>query len=87
MINQLDRQLKEWQVVSQQYGKPRAGWIKTLRIAQSMSAEQLGATLGLSRGRIHQLEKAEIDDAVTLRTLREAANGSTERQLYFRRHY
>tara|TARA_R110000868_G_scaffold330538_4_gene591509 strand:- start:1573 stop:2130 length:558 start_codon:yes stop_codon:yes gene_type:complete len=73
-IKQLDRQLQEWQAVSNKYGKPRAGWVKTIREALSMSAEQLANRLGLSRARIVQLENAETQDAVTLRALREAAN-------------
>jgi predicted DNA-binding mobile mystery protein A len=73
-IKQLDRQLKEWQSVSKKYGMPRAGWIKTLRVALSMTAEQLAGRLGLTRSRITQLEKAEIHDAVTLRALKGAAN-------------
>lgn len=73
-INQLDRQLKEWQAIKNKYGQPRAGWIKTLRVALGMSVEQLANRLGLTRGRITQLENAEINDAVTLRTLKEAAN-------------
>jgi predicted DNA-binding mobile mystery protein A len=73
-INQLDRQLKDWQAVNHKYGKPRAGWIKTLRVALSMSAEQFANRLGLTRGRVNQLENAEIHDAVSLRTLKEAAN-------------
>lgn len=74
IINQLDRQSKEWQAVHNKYGKPRAGWIKTIRVALSMSAEQLGSRLSLTRGRINQLENAEIQNAVTLRSLKEAAN-------------
>lgn len=74
MIKQLDRQLKEWKSVSKKYGRPRAGWVKTLRVALSMSIGQLASRLGLTRARIAQLENAEIHDAVTLRTLREAAN-------------
>jgi predicted DNA-binding mobile mystery protein A len=74
IINQLDRQLKDWQAVSKKYGKPRAGWIKTLRAALSMSAEQFADRLGLTRGRVNQLENAETHDAITLRTLKEAAN-------------
>lgn len=73
-IKQLDRQLKEWQAVSGKYGKPRAGWIKTLREALSMSSQQLASRLKLSRARIVQLENAEAHDAVTLRTLKETAN-------------
>lgn len=73
-INQFDRQLKEWQAVSKKYGKPRAGWVKTLRVALSMSAEQFANRLGLTRARVNQLENAEVHNAVTLRTLKEAAN-------------
>src|SRR5688572_12976007 len=73
-IHQLDRQLKEWQVIRNKYGKPRPGWVKTIRTALSMSAEQLATRLGLTRGRITQLESAETLNAVTLRTLEEAAN-------------
>jgi predicted DNA-binding mobile mystery protein A len=73
-IKQLDRQLNEWQTVNEKYGQPRAGWIKTLRVVLRMSVGQLANRLGLSRSRITQLENAEIHDAVTLRTLREAAN-------------
>lgn len=73
-IKQLDKQLKEWQAVSKKYSRPRNGWIKTLRTTLNMSAEQLAKRLGLTRARIAQLENAEINDAVTLRSLREAAN-------------
>ena len=73
-IMQLDQQLTEWKMVSKKYGKPRAGWIKTLRVALSMSAEQFAERLGVTRGRVNQLENAEIQNSVTLRTLEEAAN-------------
>jgi predicted DNA-binding mobile mystery protein A len=73
-IKQLDAQLKEWQAISQTFSRPRAGWIKTLRVALCMSAQQFADRLGLSRARINQLENAEAHDAITLRSLQEAAN-------------
>jgi predicted DNA-binding mobile mystery protein A len=73
-INQLDRQLKEWQAVRNKHGKPRSGWIKTLRTALNMSVEQFASRLFLTRGRIHQLENSEIENSVKLKTLKEAAN-------------
>lgn len=73
-IKQLDKQLMELQETHKKYSRPRSGWIKTLRVALSMSAEQLADRLGLTRGRINQLENAEVHNAVTLRTLNEAAN-------------
>jgi len=74
MIKQLDKQLKEWQILSTKNARPRAGWIRTLRKALSMSAEQFADRLGLTRARVNQLENAEVHDAVTLRTLKKAAN-------------
>ena len=73
MIKQLDNQLKEWQVVNSKYGRPRFGWVRTLRVALSMTTEQLASRLGVKRGRIAQLENAEICDRVTLRALKDAA--------------
>lgn len=73
-IRQLDRQLKEWQPIGKKYNRPKAGWVKTVRVALSMSAEQFATRLGLTRARVNQLETAETHDAVTLRTLNEAAN-------------
>ncbi len=73
-INQIDRQLREWQAIKNKYGKPRKGWVKTLRTALSISGEQFAKRLGLTRGRVHQLENAEIESTVTLRTLENAAN-------------
>ena len=72
-IRQLDHQLKEWQMVSLKYGRPREGWIKTLRKALCMTSLQLAESLKLTRARIVKLENAETHDAVTLRTLRETA--------------
>lgn len=72
-IRQLDRQLHEWQSLGQKYVRPRAGWVKTLRQALGMTAQQLAERLGLERTRVVQLEHAETQDAVTLRTLKRAA--------------
>lgn len=74
MIKQLDKQLKEWQRLARKYARPRKGWVKTIRLALGISAEQFAKRLGLTLGRINQLEKAEIHNAVSLRTLNEAAN-------------
>ena len=73
-VHQLDNQLFEWQVVSKKYNRPPAGWVKTIRRAIGMSVEQLAERLGVKRARVAQLENAEPHDAVTLRTLRAAAD-------------
>lgn len=73
-IKELDEQLRDWQTANQKFGRPPTGWVKTLRTALRMTTEQLASRVGLKRSRIVQLENAEVNDAVTLRTLREAAN-------------
>lgn len=75
MINQLDHQLKDWQTIARKYNsRPNVGWVKTIREALSMSSQQLANRLGLSRARVAQLEHAENNDGVTLRTLKEVAD-------------
>jgi predicted DNA-binding mobile mystery protein A len=55
--------------------RPPRGWVKAIREALGMTTAQLAARIGLSQSRVAQLEKAEIDDSITLRTLRQAAEG------------
>lgn len=69
----MDKQLREWQILNQKYPCPKQGWVKTLRKALGMTAQQLAERLGLTRSRIVQLEEAEKDQAITLRVLKKAA--------------
>jgi predicted DNA-binding mobile mystery protein A len=73
MVRQLDRQLKEWRSLRVKYQPPKTGWVRAIRKALGMTAEQLAKRLGLQRTRIVQLELAETQDAITLRSLRNAA--------------
>lgn len=56
-----------------EFARPFRGWIRSIREAMGMTPTQLAARLGVSRPRVAQLEKDEMNDAVTLRTLRHAA--------------
>jgi len=58
---------------SDEFAHPFRGWIKSIREAIGMTPAQLAARMGVSRPRIVQLEKDEMNDSVTLRTLRHAA--------------
>jgi predicted DNA-binding mobile mystery protein A len=55
--------------------RPPRGWIKAIREALGMTTAQLAQNIGLSQPRIPQVEKAEIEDSVTLKTLRQVAEG------------
>lgn len=81
-LKQLDRQLKEWQTLGQKYSRPKAGWVKTVRNALGMTTQQLAERMGLARGRIVQLENAEKNDAVTLRSLKKAAEAMNCELIY-----
>lgn len=55
--------------------RPPRGWIKAIREALGMTTAQLAERIHLSQPRVPQLEKAEIADSVTLKTLRQIAEG------------
>ncbi len=61
---------------------PKEGWIALVRNALGMSGSQLGKRLSLSRGRISQVEKSEIEGGVTLRSMHELAEGLGCRFVY-----
>lgn len=68
-IRTLDEHLATIQVVP----RPSGGWIRAIRKTLGMSARQLAARMGVSQQALSQLESKEADDAVTLKTLRRAA--------------
>ena len=53
--------------------RPERGWIRAIREALGMTTGQFAARLGVAQPRITTLERAEANDAVTLKTLRQAA--------------
>lgn len=57
----------------QKMQRPHKGWIKAVREALGMSSKQLAARLNVSPPRITALEKSEIDETLTLASLRRAA--------------
>lgn len=57
----------------QKMQRPHKGWIKAVKEALGMSSKQLAARLKVSPPRITALEKSEVDETVTLASLRRAA--------------
>ena len=55
--------------------RPPHGWVRAIRDALGMTTSQLAKRIGVDQSRITKLERAEIEDAVTLKTLRQAAEG------------
>lgn len=52
---------------------PVKGWLRSIREALGMSGKQLGERLDVSQPRVVQLEKDELSGALTLKTIRQAA--------------
>lgn len=74
VISQLDRQLSEWQKLGKKFPKPSVGWLRTLRLAFNMTTEYLAQKVGVNHSRILHIEKGEVDDTITLQTLKKVAD-------------
>jgi predicted DNA-binding mobile mystery protein A len=53
--------------------RPSLGWIRSIRMALGMSGKQLAERIHVKPPRITELEKAEMQGSVTLKTLQRAA--------------
>lgn len=62
--------------------RPPRGWVKAIREALGMTAQQLGQRLGVSKQRALALEKAEVSGSVTLESLERAARALDCRLVY-----
>lgn len=60
--------MRSWSVV-----RPPKGWLRAIRDALGMTTKQFARRLGVSQPRVVALEKGEIDETLTLASLRRAA--------------
>jgi predicted DNA-binding mobile mystery protein A len=72
-LKQLDRTLKPFRAAARN-PRPQKGWLRAIREAAGISASEVARTLKTSRQLPVQLEKAEAEDRITLKSLRAAAN-------------
>jgi predicted DNA-binding mobile mystery protein A len=80
-IAQLDKQLSQISAIL--LARPIYGWIKTIRSVIGMTSKQFAKRLGIAQSRASALERGEIEDSLTLKTLREAAGALNCRLAYF----
>jgi predicted DNA-binding mobile mystery protein A len=73
-LAEIDRQLHEVGSLGA-IKTPRSGWVKTLRLAMGMSSLALGERVAMSPQGVRQLERAEADGTISLRTLARLADG------------
>lgn len=69
----LDFRLSEGRGLRQKLARPNQGWIRAIRQALGMTAEQLGRRMGVTQATLSGLEASEINGSIRLATLRKAA--------------
>ena len=62
--------------------RPPRGWLRAIRDALGLTTKQLARRLGVSQPRIVALERGEIEETVTLASLRRAADALDCRLIY-----
>ena len=68
----LDERLKAFRPMSR-FKPPVKGWIRAIRQALGMTAEQLANRLGIKQPTLHNLERSEVKSSIELATLRRVA--------------
>jgi predicted DNA-binding mobile mystery protein A len=71
-LRQADKQLKPL-LKRRHPPRPSNGWIQTIREALGMTAVALGRRLQVRSSTVHKLEKSEMEDSISLASLRKAA--------------
>ena len=54
--------------------RPRKGWLKVIREALGMTVEQVADRLDVTKSMVSKYERAELDETITLATLRRVAS-------------
>lgn len=72
--SQLLRKVSVLSSLPASFAVPPEGWIRTIRKALGMTMSQLSKRLNVQQSRISEIEKAEIHDQLTLKTLKAAAH-------------
>src|SRR5712691_4699959 len=72
-LKQLDRTVEPYRAAAQM-PHPSRGWLRAIREATRTPASEVARALKTSRQLPFQLEKAEAEDRITLKSLRGAAN-------------
>lgn len=80
-ISQLNGKIKSLDKL-RQVALPPIGWIRAIRMALGMSAQQLGNKLSITRQGVQDMERREREGAITLNALREAAQALDMQLVY-----
>ena len=76
----LDARLSRWRDV--ETARPHRGWLRAVREALGMTLGDVATRLGVTPGAAAAFEKREMDDTITLASLRRAAEAMNCRLVY-----
>lgn len=62
--------------------RPRKGWLKAIREALGMTVEQAAERLEVTKSMVSKYERAELDETITLATLRRVASALDAELMY-----
>jgi predicted DNA-binding mobile mystery protein A len=77
-IQTLDKHLAQISVPE----TPSGGWIHAIRASLGMSIQQLAVRMGIAKQSVARLEANEVSNAITLKSLRKAAEALNCRLVY-----
>ncbi|MFD3292120.1 hypothetical protein SKC35_00330 [Aquirufa sp. KTFRIE-69F] len=81
-VHQLDDQIRQY-VNGQRFDRIPQGWIRSSRTAIGMTLKQLAKRLGFSVPAAKNFEMREVDEAITLASLRKIANAMEMDLVYY----
>ena len=70
---QLDKTLLEFRPILG-ISIPQKGWIRAIRDSLGMSGRQLADRLGITRQRVSEIERDELTDSITIKSMRKVAD-------------
>lgn len=80
-IRQLDQRFSAFRLLASSQRPPK-GWLRAIRSALGMTTAQFGRRLGIAQPSVMELEKSEVTNGITLRTLERAAEALGCRVVY-----
>ncbi len=81
--NALDQQVQTIQVAQKTIRQPAKGWLRAVRDAVGLTRSAVAASLGISRQAYTNLEIAEANQVITLKSLQRAADAMGCDVVYF----
>ena len=81
-VHQLDDQIRQY-LNGQRFDRIPQGWIRSSRTAIGMTLKQLASRLGFSVPAAKNFEMREVDEAITLASLRKIANAMEMDLVYY----